>query len=164
MRIKMAASAAMVAAIAATGIAPASAGSDIPNREKWADRYLSAVCPANAAADKRADAWEQAFDGRNRVKFGTPMPRYLRKAFHRESVAYARAGMKFARWDWPTELQRPAARMARGFYKSSTVAQHRAEKTRVSRGWGRPVKFGASARTMRIALELPLPGAKRDGC
>ena len=164
MRIKMAAIAAGVMVAATTVAAPAGAG-EIPQRKMWADRYLSAVCPANAATDRTSREWEQFADGRRVVPFGTPVPSDLRRAYRHQSKVDARAGMKFARWDWPAQIAGPAQRMARGFYRDAEVAQKRAQTRVVNRAWLRGwADMKSEARTMRVALGLPPANVARDGC
>lgn len=164
MRIGMAAIAAGVMVAATTVAAPAGAG-EIPQRKMWADRYLSAVCPANAALDRTSREWEQFADGRRVVPFGTPVPSDLRRAYRHQSKVDARGGVKFARWDWPAQIAGPAQRMARGFYRDAEVAQKRAESRTVTRAWLQGwAKVGAAPRTMRVALGLPPANVPRDGC
>ncbi len=155
---------AAVAMVAAMMVAPTANADDIPNREMWADRYLSAVCPSNAAGERVAKQWNKAYDGRRIVPWGTPTTPGLRKAFQRKSKAEARAGMRFARWNWPDEIANPAARLARGFYHDSGVWQIRAEYLKVRRPWGKYADTGSAATTMRIALGLPPANSADDGC
>ena len=107
MRIKMAAIAAGVMVAATTVAAPAGAG-EIPQRKMWADRYLSAVCPSNAARERAVREFQEMANGRNRVPLGTAVSSDLRRAYRHQSKVQARSGMKFARWDWPDRIAGPA--------------------------------------------------------
>lgn len=142
---------------------PPATAQDIPNRKMWADRYLSAVCPVNAALDGLIEAWDASY-GRSRVPIGTRTTPQLRDAYRVLSNKNRRAGLKFNRWKWPDPVARDARTMTRFYYRWTRLAENRSRSVKITRSWANPLPDDGNAGIrMRVDLKLPPPG-RRNGC
>lgn len=141
-------------------VVPASAVPDVPDREVFADRYMSILCPLNVKYDqmnRRLNKW----DGDGSFDTGDPVPRFARAAFRDMARAYSEAASQMDDVAWPDPIRQPAERITRRF--ESGVDYYGSRDTRrIKPSWrNKMYSAGSAPRYMRKALDLPPVG---QGC
>ncbi len=132
----------------------------VPDREVYAEQYLSILCPLNVEYEqmnRSLDRWERT----GSTTIGAPVPGFARKAFREMTEAYDHAAQRMKQVPWPDIVDKPADRITQRFV--SGVGYYGSRDThRVKPSWKNKMDSAGSApEYMRRLLELPPVG---KGC
>ncbi len=114
-----------------TAVAPATAA---PQYSDTAVTFLKIVCPADATWDKVHRKWHKAYGKAKTVQDGTPVPAYLRRAFHKAGTKHARAATKLQAQAWPVTVASDMPRVI-SYYTTASAYLASRDTAVVSPSW-----------------------------